>query len=293
MKLPDFKLTMSLNTLKDKMGIPRNVYGDLHIEISPESLTRTELTELGSRSGHVVEFDEIVLLPDGTLSYKGQRVVVYIRDREDYFGNYADPRFHLANCRTLIQMRRDNRFGKYVARNNTSHLFEMNIIHNGKARAVTKSLDVCQNCLDYLAFKNFSISQAPQTRGIAVSSFSLMEFFTKYPKTFHWSIPKHSAQTAPVNTYPPGFAETSANIREKAGWRCQNWSCGVDLSLPAHRKYLHAHHVNGEKYDESEENLQALCIYCHADMPRHHHLRNSQDYSEFLPIRSELLKYRS
>lgn len=51
MKLPDFKTFPSFNALKDRMGIPRHVYGDLRVEIAPGRLTLTELTNLASPAG--------------------------------------------------------------------------------------------------------------------------------------------------------------------------------------------------------------------------------------------------
>ena len=293
MKLPDFRAFAPFNALKDRMGVPRHVLGDLRVEISPGRLTLTELETLASPAGLDVSIDDVEVLADGTLSHKGQRVVVYIRDRAQYSMNYSDPRFHLANCSTLVQMRQNNHFGKYVASNNTSGRFEMNIIKHGKVRATTKELSVCQNCLDFLKFNNFSSSQNAHTREAAVVGFSLLNFFEKYPKSFHAIIPKYDAYSAPINDYPSAFNEVSVTIREKAGWICQEQTCRVDLSAPAYRKYLHAHHKNSEKYDNSDENLEALCIYCHASTPMHQHLRNSMDYKAFLSMRPSLLRRRA
>jgi hypothetical protein len=72
------------------MGVPKNVYGDLYVELAPGRLTLTELTELSSAAGLDVSLDEIVVLPDGTLSYKGQRIVVYIRDKSDYSAGFPN-----------------------------------------------------------------------------------------------------------------------------------------------------------------------------------------------------------
>lgn len=206
--------------------------------------------------------------------------------------NYSDPRFHLANCSTLVQMRQNNRFGKYVASNNMTGRFEMNIIKHGRVRATTKELCVCQNCLDFLRFNNFALSQSAPVRERAVAAFSLLSFFEKYPKSFHANIPKYDAVNAPINNYPSHFSEFSDAIREKAGWRCQDETCRVNLSAPENRKYLHAHHKNSEKYDNSDENLEALCVYCHAKSPMHQHLKNTPDYRAFLSIRPGLLNRR-
>jgi hypothetical protein len=292
MKLPDFKTLAAFNSLKEKMGVPKNVYGDLYVELAPGRLSLSELSELSSAAGLDVSLDEIVVLPDGTLGYKGQRVVVYIRDKSDYSAGFSEPRFHIGNCATLTQMRHNNRFGRYVATNDTSGRFDVNIINHGRTRSTSRYLRVCQNCLEFLKVGNFSLSDSPLAREAAVVSFSLVQFFAKYPRSFHAEIPRYDAQTAPINDYSSGFSEVSAQFRAQSSWRCEEPSCGVDLSEPRNRKYLHTHHANGEKYDNSLQNLRALCVYCHANTAMHQHLKSSRDYKDFLSIRLRLLSRR-
>ena len=100
MKLPDFFNFEPLNLIKEKMGVPRNVYGVLTVLIDPGRLTEEELKKLTSSDGIDISPDELSILPDGTLAYKNSRVLLYIRDMERY-----EPRFHLANCSTLQEMR--------------------------------------------------------------------------------------------------------------------------------------------------------------------------------------------
>jgi ribosomal protein L28 len=292
MKLPEFKAFDPFNALKDQMGIPRDVYGNLHVEFAPGRLTLTELKTLGTPAGLDVSIDDIVVLPDGTLGLKGQRVVLYIRDKSNYGTNYSDPRYHLANCATLVQMRENNRFGKYVANNSTSRRFEMNLIKHGTVSRTTRELLVCQNCLDFLKFRNFALSQPATNRETAVARFSLLEFFEKYPKSFHTQFPKYDSKSAPLNDYPAGWEKTSLMLREKARWRCENLSCRVDLSTLENKRFLHVHHKNGEKNDISNDNLQVLCIYCHANTGLHQHMKSNKDYKEFLLKRPGLLAAR-
>jgi len=59
------------------------------------------------------------------------------------------------------------------------------------------------------------------------------------------------------------WSQTSAAYREKVNWRCENPKCSIDLSKKNRRRYLHTHHINGDKKDNRIENFQALCILCH------------------------------
>jgi hypothetical protein len=292
MKLPDFKVFASFNALKDKMGIPRDVYGNLHVEFAPGRLTLSELKTLGRPAGLDVSLDDIVVLPDGTLGLKGQRVVLYIRDKATYGTNYSDPKYHLANCITLVQMKENNVFGKYVANNNTSGRFEMNIIKNGTAIPTIRNLAVCQNCLEFLRFRAFAKSQPAAERGRVVSSFSMTEFFEEYPKSFHAQFPQYDSRSAPLNNYTSDWTSVSRAVRERADWRCQEISCQVNLSAVDNRRYLQVHHRNGQKNDNSHGNLVALCIYCHAKEAMHHQLKYGSDYKQFLGIRPTLLRER-
>ena len=51
MKLPDFFNFEPLNLIKEKMGVPRNVYGVLTVLIDPSRLTEEELKKLTSSDG--------------------------------------------------------------------------------------------------------------------------------------------------------------------------------------------------------------------------------------------------
>ena len=137
MKLPDFFNFEPLNLIKEKMGVPRNVYGVLTVLIDPSRLTEEELKKLTSSDGIDISPDELSILPDGTLAYKNSRVLLYIRDMERY-----EPRFHLANCSTLQEMRAKKRFDRYVVSANTDGNFKINIIEASMLRTETRKLSV-------------------------------------------------------------------------------------------------------------------------------------------------------
>ncbi|HUC52350.1 MAG TPA: hypothetical protein VMA30_23405, partial [Xanthobacteraceae bacterium] len=120
-------------------------------------------------------------------------------------------------------------------------------------------------------------------RSIAVRAFTLENFFTQYPRSLHTSNPKYNSDNAPLNNYSDDFGEISIRAKREAKWKCQK--CEIDLS--AHRKFLHTHHKDGAKFDNSRANLKVLCYGCHADEPNHQHMKNSL-YREFQQLRSAL-----
>jgi len=280
MKLPDFFEFKPLNSIKAKMGIPQNVYGNLTVSIDPARLTRLELEKLASQDGLDISLDELTTLPDGTLAYKDSRVILYIRDVTIMSGRETQPRFHLANCQTLRQMRENNRFERYVVKAEMSKNFSLNIIRDKNIEPQLCQLDVCQNCLDMLTFDGFKMAWQQEERHRAVRQFEVNHFFEKYPKSLHTTHPKNTSITAPLNTYAGYFKKTSLDLRNKLGWICQH--CKADFSAPSERKWLHVHHKNGLKHDNDRSNLVVLCISCHAEQPFHGHMRNSPSYKKFI-----------
>ncbi len=279
MKLPNFYEFEPLNSVKARMGIPRNAYGSLTVLVAAGRLTELELEKLTSPNGLDISGDELTILPDGTLAYKNSRVILYIRDVTVYGNQEIQPRFHLANCTTLQQMRERKRFDRYVVSTRTDGRFNLNLINAGTARTELYELSVCQNCLNLLNFDGF-VMRLPQRKRIDfVRLFKIDRFFEKYPRSLHSQTPKYNSDNAPLDRYSDDFEAISRKIRNSSEWRCQR--CGINLSAPANRKWLHVHHINGLKYDNDRENLEAICIGCHAEEPNHGHIKNSPDYKEF------------
>jgi len=278
MKLPDFKTRDAFVRLKQAMGLPRDALGNLRaVQVRRDGVSYEEIRKL-SEEGLEFELGDIVPLKDGTLSYKDRRVLLYIRDVAQYGGNYSDPKFHFADCGTLQNMRTNFRFGRYVIATRDDGLFQLHYTQTG--RKAEKELEVCQNCLDRMNYNGFTLSAwATAKRQAAVSSFSIAEFFARFPKTLHHSIPDHTDRSAPSNVYSKDWGAISRAYREKRGWLCE--TCGMSLNAPHLRTYLEVHHRNGLKNENHETNLKAVCVHCHANEPGHAHMFASPRYKQF------------
>lgn len=112
--------------------------------------------------------------------------------------------------------------------------------------------------------------------------FKIEGFFEKYPRSLHARTPTYNSDNAPLNTYSNDFEAISRKVRSDYGWCCQR--CGIDLS--ANRKWLHTHHINGLKHDNNRENLEVICIGCHAEEPSHGHIKNTPAYYEYLKAKN-------
>jgi hypothetical protein len=278
MNLPDFTSDPNLIALKLKMGLDADAVGSFSPQYRPGALTLEELKQLESE-GIDVPIEEIIPLEDGTLGYKDRRVIVYIRDVAAFGPNFNQPRFHIADCKTLKLMREQNRFGRYVVATRDDGLFQINRVGRYHSRELI-NLSVCQNCLSKLSFESFSFNITQNARRSIVSRFTIKLFFEIYPRSLLSERPAHDADTAPINDYTADFPIIARRIKQQRGWKCK--ICCRDLSDFPHRKYLHVHHENGLKHDNSDENLQVLCIGCHAEQPQHAHLKSHPDYREFI-----------
>ena len=283
MKLPDFSEDDGLNGLRQQMGAPLISWksgGDWEpIDIDGMLVT----------TGIEISPDEIEYAPDGTLEYEGRKVVVYIRDQYNSY-KLVDPdeldpeqlcKFHVADCPTLKTMRSQNRYERYVVATRTDGKFTVNFLDGGRLieKGVECRLYVCKNCLHKLNYKNYRSRRMPKKDEIKAKireSFDLKAFFERYGSRIAIE-PPDTDRTAPVNKYSSDWPQISRHYKEKVGWRCEE--CGTDLGEG--KRFLTVHHINGLKNESSNENLQALCIGCHAEQYQHQHMKSKPRYEEY------------
>lgn len=275
MKLPNFLHHGYLNSLRSQMGAPLCETLKWQQAFVPIELPDVERLR---NQGVEVDFKDVDVRKDGTLGYKSQRVLLYIRDIPNYDEHGTLPKFHIAYCATLERMRREQRFQRYVVANRDDGKFQVNLMSQ-RERSRVVPLAVCQQCLITLDWKSFSKAVGRQERLQRVSQFSLTEFFAKYPRDLVSIRPLHTADSAPLNEYTSDWPDVSERVKKDRGYECEQ--CRRRF-VAAFSRFLHVHHVNGLKYENSEKNLRLLCIGCHAEQPMHAHIRGQGDYIEFM-----------
>ena len=214
--------------------------------------------------GREVKLEDLDIV-NGLLSVDGRQVLLYIPDQHAAIEEVAEnpergKRFHVADCNTLNNMRAQGKFERYMVTNNTTGVFHIHGPSHTGLDGLQSRLLVCRNCLSKLNYGNYRHAD----KNSIWHSFSLDDFFEKYSTCFR-HLPKRPNRR---NEYAKDWHDISARVRQRQAFTCE--CCAVNLSQ--HRHLLHVHHINGNKWDNSTQNLQALCFDCHRKQPMHEHM---------------------
>lgn len=227
---------------------------------------------------------------NGLLSYKGYQIILYIQDHthhthrnmfeEAIEDGSEGNKFHVAECKTIQNMRFIKRFERYVITNNQSGKFTITGRNDERREA---ELQVCRNCLEKLNYAGFRDLKNESKKGDIVKEFHLPIFFETYASCFS-TLPSRRAGVR--EDYTDDWLEVSWSYRKKQNFTCEK--CRVNLKQLDHHKLfhtlLHTHHKSGVKTRNREENLQALCAYCHSRQPGHQHMKNEMFRKSFEQI---------
>ena len=262
MKLPDYNTSKLWADLRNKMGVTeiKEVTSSNYNRIDPATLKKLETTGI-----EVKTLDDIISPKDGTFEYKGQKIIVYIKEQDGTYLN-SNYKYHLSTCGTINQMRRANRYNtRYVQTTRADGYFEVIVkkAWNRKVEEVLK-MDVCMNCLRglYSKYRDENFKN--------VYSFSIDKYFEKYKNEID-SLPLNKVKTYRPDDYTSEWDKVSIKKRQEKNWTCE--SCGTNYKT--RKAKLHTHHINGRKDDNRDENLKVLCDACHSNEPYHNHLKPS------------------
>lgn len=273
MKLPDFNQFEPFILIRKKMGITGTLITPTPKSRAKDLPKANPLLEKLKRGEDIeIIFDDIEIAKDSTFVYEGEKVFLYIRDQ---WYTPQDPdreyKYHICHCRTLERMRKNNKFAlRYVASKNTDGKFLINlqniVTREKMAKDKLVTLNVCIICLKSL------IKSYPNEKDLFIyESFNLGRFLSEH-STEHTYKPKHTAFDAPDNEYPDNWKEITRSYRESVGWKCEGKYHIGDRDFSHDHNFLDTHHLNSQKNDCREENLQALCRICHNSQSGHENM---------------------
>ncbi len=268
MNLPDFRNHKGLNRLRELMGA----------QYIPD--IKRKLIEGIS----LVRKDEVRVDVDGTLLYKRQNVVLYIRNAKYYFDMWNKfPKYHIVDCATL-NLKGRQQYSHHNLREGVGRpeigLFTLNLSDNHKLEELkTERLEVCENCLEKLELKYKSNGENYFV--FEPDVFPLSDWFDAIDDGYGYEVRSIDRIETAGSYYIAAWRFLSWLCRKNAHWKCQE--CGIELRKPPDRKFLHAHHTKGTRYNHPED-LIALCIRCHSRQPGegHKQLKTYPEYQEFM-----------
>lgn len=284
-KLVNFFDFSPLNELRHSMGA--ELVQEFKFDTGISLLEDDFIKMLDGDGIEIDSLEEIDFRRDKTLSYKGQRVFIYIRDVHSFREEIRMPKFHVSTCETLVGMWKKNRSERYVLYRKENGIFPINLLKGGNVETRHEKLSVCKNCLKNLNWNNFNFTQDKHAKDRMVSEFSIARFFEIFPKSLLSVKPSYDADNAPLNDYTANWHEISKSAKRKAGYRCEQASCQIELR-GRYSQYLHVHHIDGQRNNNKHYNLKVLCVKCHAQEPNHGHMKSGQDYKTFVSMYNAL-----
>jgi hypothetical protein len=181
------------------------------------------------------------------LEYEGKKYRGYMFIKEpwiDRFGTY--PKFHLTKCQTIQEFIAKGRFKIRYEWSNSN----INDLIDKTTKKLYKDevLDYCGYCKKELF------------EGIADTE----DFFDALDKS---EIEEENIEVD-LFGYTRDKEKISKDYRRRQNYTCKE--CGIKPLSNMHKRWWHTHHINGDKTNNSLNNLKCLCILCHSNVDARH-----------------------
>ncbi len=222
------------------------------------------------------------ILPDGTLV----RVNLYIATKtidKDMLNSILVEnlyKYHIYKCSTITNMFNAGRKEHYKRNTRDDERFFYRFTDfNGKTLKLDENqkLNICKNCLNKFLDKKFPTDND-------VAKFNLKKFHKSNNSFFNFDTSSlEKGEFAIANVYVDSWNEISTQFKKNKAYTCEE--CGWKAKDTYSQRFIHTHHVNGDKQNNGSDNLTALCIRCHADVDGYHtRIKSNNNYKEFIKV---------
>ncbi len=226
---------------------------------------RRDLTQEEQAGNVEFKEDGINLTIDGR-EYKGYMYLKYPN-----VNRFGLPKFHITNCQTVLDQRQSGRFdGRYFWHNSNTVTIEDRA--NGQVHE-NVNLRLCNYCR-----QQSDISEYSDTEGF----FSLLD--QQEQEEFNQEF------EVDIFGYTLDWQQISREFRKEKEYTCE--SCNLKIEKPCDRRFIHVHHKSGNKLNNRRNNLECVCVLCHAhkDTTHEHNFVRRRMQAE---IKAFTTKYRT
>ena len=181
------------------------------------------------------------------LEYEGKKYRGYMFIKEPWISRYGSyPRFHLTKCKIIQEFISKDTFKIRYEWSNSN----VNDLIDKTTRQTYKdeTLNYCSYCKKEL-FDSIEDTE---------------DFFDSLDKT---EIEEEKIEVDMFG-YVRGKERISKEYRNRKNFTCEK--CSIKPNSNLHKRWWHTHHVDGDKTNNSLNNLNCLCILCHSNVDSRH-----------------------
>lgn len=186
-----------------------------------------------------------IKLEDGTT----RKMFLYKRNYHLSYGNL--PRFHIRKCQTIQNFIDSGSFKKEYRRAETATVVVCDMDNNFKEKKVT-GLPICKHCLK-LAKKE------------AFDGMTTKDFEEKIRET----VKVLKENEIDLFGYTKDWPQISKKYKEGKKYTCEK--CKLHITNSIDKRFIQVHHIDGNKLNNRESNLECLCIRCHSNIDENHY----------------------
>jgi|GEM_PF-1198430 len=231
----------------DTLGIPRLVEYESNVIID-----RIDFTEQENDGNIEWRVDGVYLNINGNF----QRGFMYIK--RPNIQKYGLPRFHLLECKTILEQRQNGRFhNHYFWSNSPTVTLTDRATHNDVEDA---TLSLCRNCQTLIR------ERTDETIRDTNDFHNLLDLNDTEIEN------NESEVETDIFNRPINWRRISRAYRDEKNYTCEECGFGgEDLENNYDKRYIHTHHINSnELLNTHRVNLKAVCVLCHYKQDEHH-----------------------
>lgn len=178
---------------------------------------------------------------------------VFMYKRDYHLSRYGSPKYHICQCNTIQEFMNSGGFRDHYRYANTDEVIVQDM-DNGMCEETVRDLALCGYCAN--------IVSTQYRKGMPLRE------FVNILREAGEADPDHEAKEVDMLGYVRNWQSISEAKRELENYTCE--ICGFKAENTFDRRFMHVHHRDGNKLNNRPENLQCLCIRCHANADDHH-----------------------